>query len=116
MRRIPTADNFKLGRPAGRIEAQSADGGFKIPPMLSRRGRRLELAKCPQGVGTFGDAIKKTSCGTWPNARQQLGNSKACNPVPHVLRPTQDRKDILDVSGLQEFEPAEFHKGNVSSR
>jgi hypothetical protein len=86
MHRIPTADNVKLGRPAGCIEAQRADGSFKIPPILSRRWRRLKLTKGPQWIGNFGDTVKQAGGGAANGALTACGNSAPSRswPMPSI--------------------------------
>ena len=51
-----------------------------------------------------------------PDAGQQLETRKAGDAVARVLGPAQEGQHVLDVGGLEEFEPAEFHERDVAAR
>ena len=49
-----------------------------------------------------------------PDAGHQLQHAETRDAVARILDPAQHREHVLDVRGLEEFEPAEFHEGNVA--
>src|SRR4051812_5218612 len=63
--------------------------------------RRLEGPEAAVGVG-------------WPHARQQLQYAVGRDPVPAVVRPAQEAKQILDVRRFKEFEAAVLYVGNIA--
>jgi hypothetical protein len=44
-----------------------------------------------------------------------LQNSEVGHSIPRILREPQDSEHILDVGGVEEFEPAKLHKWNVTA-
>ena len=45
---------------------------------------------------------------------EELQNPEARHAVESVLRPAQHREQVLDMGGLEEFQAAEFHEGDVA--
>jgi len=82
---------------------------------LSSAGGRGEGLDRLERIRDCGDAVKKTRGRCWTHPRQELDDSKSSNAISRVLRPTQKCQDVLDMRGLQEFEAAEFHKGDITA-
>jgi hypothetical protein len=76
--------------------------------VLGGRSRRLEFAQGADRVGAFGHVIEQSSGRTRSDAWQQLRHAKPRDAVADVLRPAQNRQHVLDVRGVQKFEPTEF--------
>src|SRR5256885_2168005 len=51
--------------------------------------------------------------GFWSDARQQQQHTKSRDAVARVLRPAQAREQVLDMCGLEKFQPAKLHEWNV---
>src|SRR5580704_6010920 len=116
MRHIPAVDQIKLRRPTHRVSSQHPNRCFKIGPVFGGGYGRFKGTEQLHRVAAIGHAIEKTRCRTRANARQQLCDAEPCDAIAKVLRPAQDGEYVLDVSSLEEFEPAEFHERNVAAR
>ena len=50
------------------------------------------------------------------DARQEMQAAETRHPVAGILRPAQEADHVLDMGGLDEFQPAEFDEGDVAPR
>ena len=50
-----------------------------------------------------------------PDARHELHQAEAGDAVARVLHEAQQREHVLDVRGVEEFQAAEFHEGDVAA-
>ena len=50
------------------------------------------------------------------DARQEMQAAEARHPVAGILRPAEQADHVLDMGGLDEFQPAEFDEGDVAPR
>ena len=80
----------------------------------SRWSRRVR--ESPERVRRRHDVIKRALRRAWTDALDQLKNPKPRDPVPGIFYKAQYCEEILDMSSIEEFEPAEFDEGDVSSR
>src|SRR5262249_32700199 len=53
--------------------------------------------------------------GARANSGQELGNTKPRNLITQVLRPTQEREDILDMRRFEELQAAVLYERNIAS-
>ena len=72
--------------------------------------------RLPVSIRTRPPPADPTSITTWTDALDQLKNPKPRDPVPGIFYKAQYCEEILDMSSIEEFEPAEFDEGDVSSR
>jgi len=61
-------------------------------------------------------AIQEAGRGRGSGTRHELDHAETRHPVARVLRPAQESQHVLDMGGLQEFEPAEFDERNIAPR
>ena len=66
-------------------------------------------------VGGLGHAVEHALRRRRPDARQQLQHAKAGDAVARVLDEAQQRQHVLDVRGIEEFQPAELDEGDVAA-
>ncbi len=52
----------------------------------------------------------------WPHAGHELQHAKRRDLVTRIVRPAQDRQQILDVGRFEKLEAAVLHEGNVAPR
>ncbi len=61
------------------------------------------------------DAVEHALRRRRPDARQQLQDAEAGDAVARILDEAQQRQHVLDVGGVEKFQPAEFHERNVAA-
>src|SRR5205085_8153884 len=83
----------------------------QTPPL-----RGCETSKPAQADPVLAEMRHRLLCAGRPESRQQLQNAKTGEGVPRVLRPAQDRQQVLDVCRLDKFEPAIFDERDVAAR
>jgi|SRR6516162_2297028 hypothetical protein len=67
--------------------------------------------RLPVSIRTRPPPADPTSITTWTDALDQLKNPKPRDPVPGIFYKAQYCEEILDMSSIEEFEPAEFDEG-----
>ena len=71
--------------------------------------------RLPVSIRTRPPPADPTSITTWTDALDQLKNPKPRDPVPGIFYKAQYCEEILDMSSIEEFEPAEFDEGDVAA-
>ncbi|MEY9409034.1 CRISPR/Cas system CSM-associated protein Csm3 (group 7 of RAMP superfamily) [Bradyrhizobium ottawaense] len=79
-----------------------------------RAGTR-ELAECGERIGAFRHLVEHALRGRGADARQQMQNAETGDAVARVLGKAQQRQHVLDVRGVEEFQPAELDERNVAA-
>ena len=73
------------------------------------------LARAESGSGRFGHPVENALRRRGPDARDELHEAKARDPVARILREPQQGQHVLDVRAVEKFEAAEFDEGNVAA-
>src|SRR5271167_1139146 len=72
-------------------------------------------ASAPTGCKRFsGQLCENGSRGCGANAGEELQCPERGDAVARVLRPAQDRQQVLDMGDLEEFEATIFDEGNIA--
>src|SRR6516164_7460530 len=111
MRCIPAANKFQLGRPTGGVPTHKLQGVDEAGPILGTGCRRAELTQCINRLIRFAYSIQDSPGGRRPNSGQELDNTKPGYLITQVLRPAQEREDILDMRRLRNLRPPYFTNG-----
>ena len=104
-------------RPARRLAlAQRAIRRGEIAPSRrARRGGGANAASAQRRIRAVGHARRAAAPAVaGPMPGHQLQHAEAGDAVARVFDQAQHRQHVLDVRGLEEFQPAEFHEGNVA--
>src|ERR1700728_1367546 len=115
MRFVPSTNEVELGRPSRGGGADEANGLGEWSPVLTRGGRRLEIAERRQRISRVADPLQHFGRSRRSHSGQQLNDTEAGHAVARILRPTQKGKHILDMRGFEKLESAEFHERNVTA-
>ena len=115
MRFVPEARALEFGRPAGAAGVQVSDGRDKGRPVVAGAGRRGRIAERADGISRLRHVVEHALRRSRSDARHQLQHAEARDAIARVLDETQQRQHVLDVGGLQEFEAAELHEGNIAA-
>ena len=113
MRLVPEPRPFDVRRPFA--VAQVADCPHEVLPVLAAARRGGEAAERLDRIGCFGHVVEHALRGRRSDARQQMQDTEASDPIARVLDEAQQRQHVLDVRGIQKFQPAEFHERNVAA-
>ena len=73
------------------------------------------MAKRGERIGGLGHVIEHPLRRGGPDARQQMQDAEAGDAVARILDEPQQRQHVLDVGGVEKFQPAEFDEGNVAA-
>src|SRR6516225_1354163 len=110
---VPTPGALQLSRPSGSALAEASDHFQEAVPTVAGASWRRRVCEDAKRLRRRHDVIEYTLCRTRTEAGDQLHHPKPRDPVTGVLHEAQHRQEILDVGGLEEFEPAELDEGNV---
>src|SRR3989442_559748 len=99
MRRVPAADEIKLGRPARRLPVHKLYGVNKGGPILHCGRGRCEIAQSAHWVAVLGHSVDHARGGGRSDARQKLDHAESRDAVARVFSPAQEREHVFDVRG-----------------
>ena len=113
VRFVPEPGAFEIRRPVRMavISATAATNAFQSSPARRRGWRRASAAigSAPPRYGRARAAPRSS------RRRDQVHQPKAGHAVARVLDKTQQRQHVLDVGGIEEFQAAEFHEGDIAA-
>ena len=114
MRLVPAPRAFELGRPAG-IAGELLQRRRRRRPVVAGARRRRQRAQAPRADRAASAIWSSTRCAeVGPTPGQQLQQAEAGDAVARILDEAQQRQHVLDVGGVEEFQAAELHEGNVA--
>ena len=116
VRLVPEPDVFEIGRPFRRGDAQLRKHLHERRPVVRRTLRRAIARQAHRLIERARHGLDDLRCGRWTDAGQQLQDAEAGDAVARIFREPEDRKHILDVGGVEEFQAAEFHERDVAAR
>ncbi len=113
MRLVPETHALEIGRPfrIAQVLHRADEGG----PVRAGARRHRKLAERVQRVHALGHLVEHALGGGGPDARQQMQDAKTGDAVARVLGKAQQRQHVLDMRGVEEFQPAEFDEGDVAA-
>jgi hypothetical protein len=115
MRFVPEARSFQFRRPSRSARAQINDCLDEGCPESSRPRRRRRAGKPADRIGSLHHAIQYLLRRGGADPGHQLHHPESGDAVTRILGEAQQSQHVLDVGGIQEFEPAELHERNVAA-
>ena len=103
------------GQPAA-LPRTSATASAKDAQCPAAAAGGDESVDGPDGIVGVAQLIEQPAGGRRAGARHELDDAKARHPVARVRGPAQEGEDVLDMSGLEELQPAELHERDVAAR
>ena len=112
VRLVPEADTLDLGGPGRGLGKRGVERG-EGRPVPGRAGRRRETGNGGATVGGFGDSIEEAAGDGRADAGDELQEPEAGDAIARVLGKAEAGEHVLDVGGVEEFQPAIFDEGDV---
>jgi hypothetical protein len=116
MRGIPPAYKVKFGWPAGGASTHNPQSVSKRRPIFGAGFGWLKIKKRLYWLIGLGQVIQQTCGGGRTGTGKQLDDAEAGYPITQILRPTQKRKDVLNMCDFKKLQAAVFHKRDIASR
>ena len=114
VRFVPQPRALDIGGPF--CMAKLGDGLDEYAPVLTGAGQRGQCAQRVDRIGGFRQMVENALGGSRADARQKMKDPETGYAVARVFRKAQQGQHILDMGGIEKFEPAELHERNVASR
>jgi len=112
---VPKASPLQFGRPPGSVRAEAGDHFQEAVPVVAGASRWRRVCEDPARLRRH-DVIEDALRRAWADAGDQLHDPETRDPITRVLYKSQHRQEILDVGGLEEFEPAQLEERDVPPR
>src|SRR6516164_2138716 len=96
---VPEASALQIRRPFRITEV--SDSRDEAGPVLAGAGWAGQIRNGRERVGSFRHLIEDTLRGSGADARQQVQDAEAGDAIARVLHEPQQRKDVLDVRGVE---------------
>ena len=114
MRLVPEPRAFEVGRP---VRAADVGDGARRKSFQSSpaRGGAGASRQRRDRIGAAGHVVEHALRRGRADAGHQLQQPEAGDAVARVLDEAQQRQHVLDVGGVEEFQPAELDEGNVAA-
>ena len=113
---IPFLHQAELGGPIHRPAGEQRQQGCQPRPILRGGGRHLEARQGVEGEAGLLQVIQRLARRGRADARQEMQAAETRHPVAGILRPAEQADHVLDMGGLDEFQPAEFDERDVAPR
>src|SRR5690242_15110425 len=102
MRFVPETSPLQFSGPTGTTCTQVFNGRDKSTPVFAANPRwHRRISNFANWIGSLCDEIKHALRRSWPNARQELHQPKAGNPVAWVFDEAQQRQHVLDMRRVE---------------
>ena len=115
MRFIPEARSFQFRRPTRAARAQFYDCLDEGRPGSAGPRRRWRACKRANRIGSVHHEVQYPLRRGGADPGHQLHHPESGDAVARILGEAQQSQHVLDVGGIQEFEPAELHERNVAA-
>src|SRR5262249_12262192 len=103
---IPPAYKVEFGWPACGASTHYLQRVGKGRPIFDAGFGPLEIKECLHRLVGFGQTIQQTCGRCRTSTRKELNDAKTGYPITQILCPTQKRKDVLNMCGLEKLKAA----------